>query len=282
VRDVAQHIREAVPDPSRVTLFAGDDPEPGIWAACEQYALPGQPQRLVVVHDAQNLKRVDRLAEVAAALPSLGGVHLLFVAPGSDPPAELQSVSSAQVIRCSLPADEDRAAAERTAWARERLPGIKDSELHELLAAAVDDLSAVAAVCAKVTACGFTYAQAPALAAWQAPKEFADCVLAGERKAALRAAAELPAARAGAVIGQLSTGLTQLGTLYRALDSGKTGRDLHQLPGVPAPVLRKFRSVAGGYSPRQVQSRRQLLDIADSAWRGGARVGVLEMLCANW
>ena len=281
VRDVCMRVRAAI-TPATV-LFASVTPEPDIWSACMQFPLPGQ-QRLVVVHDAGQLKQLDTLEELLEAIRAMQGAYVLFTGEGwPDAQDAVQRSPAGQVVRCSFTSDEVKARQDKAVWLSARLPGATTEWAHELLDRVDGDFPAAAVVCAKAALCGLSPGQAMHLAAGQAQPPFADLLVLGERKAALRAATVLGREDYGRVTAQLASRLTVMSTLYRVVQDSPTGQPLHKLvPDVPAFLVKRFRKAAPLYSPQRVQAQRELLDIADSAYRRGAKEGVLELLCAGW
>lgn len=283
VREVLGYIQEQVSPPptGNVVLFAGDQPESGIWEACLQYPVPGQ-QRLVKVHNAGALTQAHRVAEVCEAIAGVAGSYVVLTGDGFEEGQEEVRLSSrGQVIACSWPEDPDRAGQEKTEWLVTQLG---NRELaRAVLASTHFDFAAAAAFCDKLRRCGMPPQLALRVVGWSSRPPFADSLVLGERKAALRAAEGLEGEGIGLAIGQLAQRLGIMSLLYWASQDNLTGKELHKaVPEVPAFLVSRLRKATAQYSPQRMRAQRELLDIADTAYRNGARTGVLELLCAGW
>jgi DNA polymerase III delta subunit len=293
--DVAATVRAAFPSGDRAVYFAGFDVERDIWAACAVISPAGQ-ERLVIVHDAGRLRRPHELVPLVKAGREAAGVYLLFSSAEDDftrvsapdggmslAPhlAAIRDSRNGQLIRCTLPKDDDLLD-----WAARQWPGLGRNAAHRLLARAGGDLAAVRDAGNKARASGLADEKYIDVLCEQRPgEEFAELLVAGDRKGALAAARDMPSAGSsgmGAVAGLLDY---RLGVLYAIREGQRRGfeaRDICGQLGVPRFLLARYRDIAGAYGPDRVRRCRELLAVADSAWRTGASMGVAEVLAANW
>ena len=270
---------------------AGADPEREIWAACAVIPPPGE-QRLVIVRDAHKLRRPGELVPLVKAGREAAGLHLLFVSADADFPRErdgdgksvlaphlaaLRDSRYGQLIRCVPPKDDDLLD-----WAARCWPGLGRNAAWRLLEAAGGDLGAVRAAGAKAVATGLLAEKyIPVLGEPPPGGQFAELLVRGDRAAALAAARTAPLA-AGSAIGLLDS---RLGTLAAIRDGQRRGledKDIASRLGVPRFLIGAYRDVAHAYDPARVRACRELLAVADAAWRTGADRGVAEVLAASW
>jgi hypothetical protein len=219
VRDVVASVRACNSQP--VVLWAPAE-EDQAWEQCAQYALPGT-RRLVIVYEAQHLADLGRLASSCAALADMPGVTFVFVSSEPDyfirvkgskreiapAPAVVQACSYGQIVRCAITSEADKLA-----WLAPRLPKAPATVARVLLSACGGDLSAAAAVCAKLAAANQVADPAAVLAlAERPPGAFADSLVLGDRGQAL---ASLPGAEGlGWAIGQLAARLDTMASLHQ-------------------------------------------------------------------
>lgn len=291
VNDVIDSVVSSCPDAGRVVLFAGTDFERDIWAACGMIP-PQGVARLVVVHEAQRLRRSDELVPLVKAGREAAGVFLLFVssepdftrARGGDGKqalaphlAAIRDCRAGQLVRCVAPHDDDLLD-----WAARCWPGLTRNAAARLVERAGGDLTAIRAAGGKARATGLTDAKyVPVLCDPVPGGEFAELLVTGDRAGALAVARERPLALGAAV--------ALLDSRLRVLTAVRDGQRA-QLPagqvasrfGVPGFLVTRYRGVAQQYGPARVRRCRELLAAADSAWRGGAEAGVAEVLAANW
>ena len=284
--DVVDSICDSQPVAGRVVYFAGNDIERDIWAAAGVIAPVGQ-ERLVVVHDAQKLRRPGELVPLVKAGREAAGSFLLFVSAENDFPrdsgglvpqlAAIRDARHGQLIRCTAPKDDDLLD-----WVSRQWPGLGRNDAHRLLERAGGDLSIVRDAGARARACGLLDEKyIPVLCEPPPGGEFAELLIAGDRAGAL-AAARTATVAPGAAIGLLDSRLGALAAIREGQRRQLEDRDIAGKLGVPRFLIGKYRVVAQQYGPDRVRRCRELLATADAAWRTGASAGVAEVLAANW
>lgn len=270
-----------------VSLSAAEDKEADIWAHATQY--PGDGIRLVVVREAQRLRRWEHLTLILGAWRELAMVRLLLVSDADDFPRQdgelaphvrqVRDCSAGQAIRCSAPSGDALLD-----WLASRLPEggrVTASRVLGLTGTDEPDLQEAAQAAARLRLLGSTQGSALQQATECVPGGFADTLVLSGVRAAMASAAEAGHSDIGAAIGLLDSRLGVLTTLYQAqqekLPPAEVGRR-----GVGQFLQRRFSEVARGYPPGRVQRCREVLAFADSYWRSGASSGVLESVAAQW
>jgi hypothetical protein len=284
--DVIATVRVALPAAGRAVFFAGNDVERDIWAACSVVPPAGQ-ERLAVVWDAHKLRRPAELVPLVKAGREAAGSWLLFISAEDDftrdkdglAPhlAAVRDSRNGQLIRCTVPKDDDLLD-----WAARQWPGLGRNAAHRLLTRAGGDLAAVRDAGAKARATGLADAKYIDVLCEQRPgQQFAELLLAGDKTGALAAARALPPAP-GAAIGFLDSRLGTLAAIREGQRRQLEPRDIAARSGVSRFLISRYRDVAQAYGPDRVRRCRELLAVADAAWRSGASQGVAEVLAAGW
>lgn len=281
-RTVRDAYREALPAAEPYVLW-GD--APGVWD--DLLTAPGTP-RLVVVQAAQALKSLD-------VLPYLLGdefdvSYVVFMSSEDDfrksdkalvpALAALRDSKHGQLIRCCVPTDPEGQADIVAAW----WPGAGRNVASSLLAACGGSLTGARHAADKAVRAGL----APDVKAISfispaaVTQGFADMLVRSDRRGAMEAAQSVPDDGLGPVIGLLSSRVTLIPLVRDAIARREQPADTVRRLKADAWVLRQLRSYAGDYPPERVDRCRELLAVAESAWRGGAREGVLEAMAALW
>jgi hypothetical protein len=286
--DVMAAVRAALP-PERVeraVFFAGNDAERDIWAACSVIPPAGQ-ERLVVVWDAHKLRRPHELAPLVKAGREAAGAWLAFVSAEDDftrgkdglAPhlAAIRDSRHGQLIRCTAPGGDDLLD-----WAARQWPGLGRNAAHRLVTRAGGDLAAIRDAGAKACATRLTEEKYIDVLCDPWPgEEFAGLLLAGDRQGALAAASVLLPVP-GAAVGFLDSRLGTLAAIREGQRRGLEPRDITSRFGVPRFLIPQYRDIAPAYGPARVRRCRELLAMADAAWRSGADRGIAEVLAASW
>ena len=291
VSDVIGSICDSLPDVTPAVYFAGNDSELDIWSACG--VIPPQGvERLVVVHEAQKLRRPGELVPLVKAGREAAGVTLLFVSGEDDftrvstsegkgalAPhlAAIRDARHGQLIRCTPPKDDDLLD-----WVARQWPGLGRNAAYRLLELASWDLAAARGAGAKARACGLLAEKyIPVLCEPPPGGQFAELLIKGDRPGAL-AAARTGQVPPGPAIGLLDSWLGVLAAIREGQHSQLEDRDIAGKLGVPRFLIGKYRNVAHEYGPARVRHCRELLATLDVAWRTGASRGVAEVLAASW
>lgn len=294
--EVAAAVRTALPGHERAVLTAGDDSERDIWAACSTYPADPAGGRLVIVHEAQRLRQVAReLPPLARAGRELASCYLLFLSADPDLTmvgaghegkrelaphlAAIRDSKGGQLIRCSMPGED--ALLE---WVAGLWPGAGRNIAHHLLVRTGGDLAAVRDACAKASAARLKPSEqnADGLAGENPGDDFTDILIAGSKRQALAAAAGLGHGDIGRAVALLESRLDTLGLLHLAAQRHMDARDISVKLGVSRFLAERYRKPAAAYGPARVHRCRQVLAVADGAWRSGITAGVPEMICALW
>jgi hypothetical protein len=278
VRDA---YRDALPGATPEHMW-GD--EEGTWDRL--LTSPGTP-RLTVVWQAQALN--------ASLLPHLladefDGSYALFISAEKDfrrdgrvlvpALAALRDSRHGQLIRCCAPAAEEERAAIVASW----WPGAGRNVAAALLDWCGGDLGAAWHAADKAVRAGYAPEARviPALCGSRAPEDFADLLTRGERRKAMEAACAVQGDEVGGVLALLAARLALLPLVREGTSRGEGAQDMVTRLKANDMVLRKLRPAAGGYDPGRMEKCREALAMAETAWRGGARAGVLEAVTALW
>lgn len=264
---------------------AGSDPESGIWDLVLD-APHGPWRRVVVIRDAGRLRRLDHLeAWFASRLP----IWIVFQDNAADFPKDdagkltrpatwLRDSTMGQLVRCS-PLDVDAAVA----WARRQLPRLSEAQARRLLVRASGDLAEVRSVLFKAALFdGQVTDAALDLLCAELPGEFADLLVLGRPREAMRAAGVLDESRLRAALGLLASRLETLSLLHKAERDKVSRRDVITRLGVAPFLVQKFSGVAKDYGEQRVSRSWLALAAAEDAVRSGARDGVAEALVLSW
>lgn len=274
------------------TFHAGSGPDRDIWDTANQHDLRAHI-KLVIVRDAEKIKRWEPLGEWLNTMRSTPKVHLLFVSNDPDyfvvdkvkksktlqPYAELLRAKTrrvAQIVRCS-PLNE----ADAIAWARRRAPQLDEEMARYLLTRTGGNLWVTGAVCGKLFLFpGLVGKNVINQLCGEAPSgTFVEALLMMRKPEAFLALETLSESEYGMVLGLLDSRLDMLAMLNHAARSGYGNRDVQQLPVF---LVQQFMPIAKHYDEARCLHIRRVLAVVDSAYRSGARGGLMEALVALW
>jgi hypothetical protein len=111
---------------------------------------------------------------------------------------------------------------------------------------------------------------------------FADALLALDRKTALLAAEEVQPDDYGRTIGFLDSRLDLAGMVHDMVSEHRAPHEIARAAGSQAWLVPDIMKVAKHYSGKRRLAQRKILAVADEAYLGGQRVGILEMIVAAW
>jgi hypothetical protein len=281
---VAAHRAGANPDQC-VTLFAGDTPEREIWDLLLS-APPGGGRR-VVVYGAEELKGISAVA-VLAEEDSLATAFVVLVSSAADFEREggalaphlaaLQSAKSAQLVRCCAPSKlDDRIALVSSWW-----PGAARGLAHDVLIRS-GNLERAWHACAQARMAGLKpEARMVAVVCPGEPAgDLADLLMAGNRRAAAAAVRD-GAGEAGLLIGLLASRLAVAEQVADGMRGGLPAREAASRARIDRFVASRVLPYVASYDMARVRYCRRLLAGLESAWKSGARDGVIEALVALW
>lgn len=298
VEEVVDHVRAAlaVSVLDYVAFDLGVDSEREVWAAANQYpagkdAHGRDLRRLVVVRGAERVARWEPLTGWMDEHRRLPVNYLVLVSAEHDfyrrraddtryLPEHLEAMKGrASLVRCTpLPAED------LWAWCQRRTPGITKVDAVWLATRCAGSMVAVRNVLDQAAL--FTAAPArdtlEAFVSQFAGEAFVDAVVALHRPAALTAAQRVAADELGGLITVLERQLDALAVLHRAVHAGQTVGQVAGEGEVTQYLARKLLPHAKHYDPTRVARCRQLLALADDAFRRGVREAVGEVVIAAW
>jgi DNA polymerase III delta subunit len=295
VEEVVSHTREslAVTESDYELKVAGQDPDKEIWAAANQYPFDPTQNRLVVVRDAEKIKRWAPLETWLENTRTLPTVHLLFVSNESDFPYQLDSSGKrtpdlkqhlgwikgrGHLVRCAYPNADDVVS-----WIQRRVSCDQFVAKH-LLQRVGGDLGKANNVCrkAQLFSGGLRAEVVDVLCSESPSSDFVDSLVALDKPRAFRAIEALPRDEWSMAIGQLDSRLETLARLNKHLSMNKTLKDLAIAGDVPYFLAEALMPVAKNYDRPRRQRCRRVLAAVDDAYRSGAQDGVLETLVSMW
>lgn len=211
-------------------------------------------------------------------------VHLLFVSADRDLDTKTDHQALIRdrgiVIRCAPPNDDDTVA-----WVQRQAQGrLTELTARHLLARVGGDLATARNVARKLAYFdGHASTQViDALVAERSSSDLVDLLIMGDKAAAFRAAAVLPEAEIGMVIGSLDARLDTLTKLHGMLRRRMSPTEIARDKSVPTFLARLLESVARDYDPGRIVRSRTVLAVIDDHARIGVRTGLLEALVSLW
>lgn len=286
MREVVAAHREGAPPDQCAVLFAGEAPERSVWDVLLADPPPGG--RRTVVYGAEKLKDAGNAALLAAD-PGLEAAYAVFVSAEPDFPrdgtalvpalAALQASKAAQLIRCCEPSKtEDKTALVASWW-----PGATLNFAYDVLARC-GSLERAYQACEQARMAGLKPSRE--MAAVVCPAEpggdFADLLMAGDKRRACTAIGRLSISDLGAAIGLLASRLVVAEQIGIGVRHGLSPREAASREHVDRFVASRVIPHAGAYSADRIRRCRRALAVTESAWRGGTRAGVAESLIALW
>lgn len=286
MREVVAAHREGAPPDQCFALFAGEVPERDVWDAV--LACPPPGGRRLTVYGAEKLKDPSNAALLAAD-SGMEAVYAVFVSADADFPrdegvlvphlAALQASKAAQLVRCCEPSKtEDKTALVASWW-----PGATPNFAYDVLARC-GSLERAYQACEQARMAGLEPSRA--MAAVVCPPEpggdFADLLMAGNKRGACAVIGQLSASDLGSVIGLLASRLTVAEQIGYGMRHGLSPREAVQRENVDRFVASRVIPHVGAYAADRIRRCRRALAVAESAWRSGTRAGVAESLVALW
>jgi hypothetical protein len=286
VREVVAAHRDGAPPGQCFALFAGEVPERDVWDAL--FASPPPGGRRVTVYGAERLRDAG-VAALLAADPGLEAAYVVFVSADTDFPREdgalvphlaaLQAVRAAQLIRCCEPSKtEDKTALVASWW-----PGATPNLAYDVLARC-GSLERACQACEQARLAGLEPSPATVAAVCPASPggDFADLLMAGNKRGACAVIGQLSVPDLGAVIGLLASRLAVAELIGHGVRQGLSPREAASREHVDRFVASRVIPHAGAYAADRIRRCRRTLAVAESAWRSGTRAGVAEALVALW
>ena len=289
IRTVCDHYLTALSDGSfgsgRATVQTMWGDQKDIWD--ELLTAPSGP-RVMLVHSAQALKSLALVPHLLE--PEFDWGFVVFVSAEDDfrrvdrvlDPglAALRDSRHGQLIRCCAPGDAEERATVVTHW----WPGAGRNVAAALLDQCSGSLTSARHAADKATRAGLApeVRNIPAVCCAVPGEGFADLLCRGDRRGAMAATRDVPPDSIGEVLGLLAFRLSLLPLVREAVSRREDPADTVRRLKADAWVLRQLRSYQGAYAPDRIARCRELLAIAESAWRNGVRDGVLEAVASLW
>lgn len=297
VEEVVDHVRStlAPADVDYVSLVAGSDPDKEVWAQANQYPMTPKAPRLVLVRDADRIKKWKPLEDWINSSRLTPTQHLLFVSNESDfpylpnpqgkpttlkPHAELiKAKTLGRLIRCAPPNEED------LVYLVQRLmPGTDSHTAAYLITRTQGSVSLIHNVAGKASV--FKGSVSPqvidALCSESPSEDFTHELLALHKPQAFLALEALAYQDYPKTIGSLDRSLDYMGKLNQALRRKQTLKDISMSKEVPVFIARLLLPYAKHYDPQRITSCRQVLAMADSNIQAGAREATMEAVVSLW
>ena len=272
-------------------LSAHDLPETEIWAHLNQHPLDLESPRLLVIHEAQRLKHLDRLQAWLKGnqRTRLRSATAIFVSAESEISDEVNEAigrsSAAMIVRCSLPkGEDDRLKRSREVIARWGM-GITEVSAGVLAQRVNFDMAEAYAVVQKAALFPDAHLSVAAinkLAPRRADADLVWALVACSRKKAAEAIPDVDPNAVGRAIGSLATHVDALSRINSLLTSQLSIRETAKRLGLREGYVRMLYPHARFYTRKEAVRRTLLLNRVDAAWQGGARTGVLEVLVSGW
>ncbi len=287
VRAVLAAYRAAIPADCQFVLFAGGR-ESDVWDALLSDPLPGFP-RLSIVFGAEKLKN---LAPVSALLADAAadGPRVVFVSAaadfakdGDDLASHLAAVKKSrhgQLIRCCPPARSEDQVNLVTAW----WPGLSRNQAWTVLRRCGGSLTLAAGACDKAVRAALapTGTSIEGVCEAESGAAFADALVQGKKAQAMAAAQQAGHGETGYALAVLATKLGQLGAIHAAQKAGAGPRDLAGRVHLGRWIVGQLVPYAASYDAARVSRLRELLAMAETWHRSGARAGVAQAVVAGW
>lgn len=297
VEDVVESIKSVlnVQPQNLIPLLGGEDSERHIWQEIEQEPVDGQT-RLVLVRNAEKLKRLDRLTEFVTHRAQNPATFLVFVSRDENLPrlppedkygkGELMPYLTAlsgrgHIIECKP--ITTGTAAKAVQWVMDK-SGVKRPLATYLLERANGDLRLVRDLCAKLH---FFQGEVSittinAMLSEQPRDDLADALLALDKKTALLALAKLSPSEYSAMLGLLDSRLDFAGMLHDMQVEQRSPAEIARAAGNKNFLVKDVLPLAKHYNAKRRLQIRNILAMADEALRSGIRVGPMEAIIAFW
>lgn len=299
VEDVVESIKRVV-HPEAWNFFpfvAGQDSEREIWNEIEQ--VPGdRTPRLVIVRNAERLAHPERLQQFVTHRGENPFTYLIFVSRDNDLPrltpgadnkygkGELVPYLAAltgkgHVIECK---PVTAATAQKAVTWVQNKAGVKKQIAEYLLARANVNMRLVRDICAKIRVFdGEPTINVVNLMLSEQPRDdFADALLALDKKTALLALAKIQPGDYLGTIGMLDSRLDFAGMLHDMQIEQRTNAEMVKAAGRQSFLVKDILPIAKHYNSKRRLQIRNTLAMADEALREGIRIGPMEAIVALW
>lgn len=290
------------PEPwNYVALSAGEDSERAIWNAADQFPMGGSP-RLVVIRNAEKLQQWDRFIDWIKNRTAHPRTYLVLISnearvPKTEPTPEErrkgvkpEPVAHIAAIGAKGHVIECRPYTTATSkysveWVQSKVR-MREGVAKHLLLRADFDLLLVRDVCRKLAVLPadqeITLAIVNAMLSERPRDSFADALLALDRKTALLALQDIQPDDYGRTIGYLDSRLDLAGMVHDMMSEHRAPHEIARAAGSQAWLVPEIMGVAKHYSGKRRLAQRKILAMADEAYLGGQRDGIMEMIVTFW
>jgi hypothetical protein len=249
--------------------------------------------RCVIVRHAEKLKSLAYLPVLLSA-EGMDTTLTVFISADEDfprsevegkkglvpPLADVQASRHGQLIRCCAPGKEEDLVDLVASW----WPPAGANFAHRLLTVCEGSLYLAWSACDKGVRAGLepTDENASRVCQLVPARDFAELLVAGEKARALECARLVRQNDIGPALGLLASRLSALSAIGAGKQRGWDGQELVVKLKLDRFLLRKLGPLAGSYPPERVRRCREVLAVAESAWRAGAYEGIPESVAALW
>lgn len=302
IEDVVDTVRSHFPENewSQVSLVAGETKDRLIWEEIDQYPLDGEAPRLVIVRDAERLKRPEAIIDWLAVRTRNPLTYVLFVSNEPElarleqtpeqrkdrKKADLQPHIQALQKRGSV--IECRAFTQATAkhavsWVVSKVE-MPRGVAGKLLERANADLRLVRDSLAKLAVFPdeISMQTIESLMSARPRLSFVDALLELDKPEALRALDAMSPSQYSQALGLLDQRLELLGTVRDMLVSHSSVRQISAALGAQGFLAAELIPRAKSYDRARLRHIRDLLAATDAALMAGVRRGPMEALVLYW
>lgn len=302
VEEVIERIHdELAPTVVNYAQFVvGEDKERAIWNEMDQHPF-GRSMRLVVIRNAERLKNFDRLAEFVKFRTSNPHTYVVFVSgeprlPRLEPTEQekrdrkvpallphLQLLSNGKGFLIECRPYTQATAPHAIAWVRAKVP-MREGIAGHLLDRANGDLRLVRDTCRKLKGyeSEIQLSTINSLLAERPRDDFADALLAMDKRTAHLALSRLAPSEYSRTIGFLDARLETAGLVHDLMTAHKEQKEIAAALGSQRFLVGDLMAVAKYYDVRRREAIRKVLSEADAALQGGQTDAVMELVVAMW
>lgn len=301
VDEVVAYIKKALaPDAwDYVPLVVGEDSERDIWATVNQHPI-GSGKRLVVIRNAEMLKRLDRLPQFIKTRNTNPRTHLVFISneekiSRTEPTPEERREGKKGTLAPHLAAIgtkghviECRPFTQSTAkyavtWVQSKVR-MREGIAAHLLNRANGDLRLVRDMCAKLALFPdqVSISTVNGMLTEQPRDSFVNALLALDRATALLALRSMSTDEYSRTIGLLDSRLDLAGLVHDMMSKHHPQYEITAAAGSQAFLVPDLMPVAKHYDAKRRLAIRRVLAVADEAMRSGNYEAVMEVIVAYW
>lgn len=261
-----------------------------VWETASQYSLDLKANRLIVVRQAEKFDDWEGLQDWISNMRSNPKNYIVFISNESDAPGSFKQgkkisyaehieliKSKGKLIKCSMPNDDDLIS-----WACSY--GLSRTSAEALVIRTSGSIPEMLNVLKKVHIWdGSPSPKALSLLCDElALDSFADYLIAYDKASAMLALNTMSVEDKLKALTYLDYRLNTVYEISNCVKKRMYDGDISAATGIKVYLVKKFRPVVKDYNDRKLKFCRQLIAMADSAMREGARTGVMESLVTLW